>query len=544
MRRSRLMLAFIAFGVAAAGDFVQRAEAATPVVWCGTEDAADRPDTIASHLIHVVYAVPADGQNRFSTSASGIATDLSAVTSWWLGEDAARQPRWDLSPFPACAPGLGNLDISSVRLARPSTYYQGDGDWRGIARRIANDLHAAVPGDTAAKKYLVYYDGPVDAPVCGVAPLASTRGGTQHAALVLTNRVGGCETLGDGSWLAITAAHELIHTLGAVLFGAPHLCVDGGHVCDDARDVMYAGAGNTVHFLADRILDVGHDDYYAHSGSWWDVQDSLWLIQNGVEQSRLDVRVEGAAGNVTSDPAGIDCQAECGFLFNDDAVVTLQASPLAGTRFRRWEGACAGSSSACRVTLDASKTVVASFAPPNTPPTAAFSAEGAYRPMSSITFTSSSSDDGSIANAFWSFGDATIATGLSVTHAFARSGAYTIRLTVVDDEGAQSSIERTVTIVDNRPSAKALSRSARRGALLRLPYRASDDVELRRANVQIFSGSRLLASTTRSIGSASYSGYVTWRAPKRRRAALRWCVRAWDSAGQPSLVSCARLRIR
>jgi PKD domain/Divergent InlB B-repeat domain len=393
-----------------------------------------------------------------------------------------------------------------------------------------------------AKKYLVYYDGAVNAGACGVAPAVPTRGGTQRAAIVFLNMIGGCGTLGDANWLAITAAHELIHTLGAVLSGAPHLCAVG-HVCDDARDVMYAGDEDTVYLLADRILDVGRDDYYSHSGSWWDVQDSLWLVQNGVEQSRLDVRVEGAAGKVTSDPAGIDCAGECAFLFNDDAVVTLQASPLAGTRFRHWEGACTGSSSACRVTLDASKTVVARFAPPNTPPTASFSVVGPHRPLSPITFTSTSSDDGSIANAFWSFGDATIATGLSVTHAFARSGAYTVRLTVVDDEGAQSSIERTVTIVDSRPSATASSRSAHRGALLRLPFRASDDVQLRRANVQIFAGSRRLASTTRTIGTASYSGYVTWRAPKRR-AALRWCVRAWDSAGQSSQVSCARLRIR
>jgi hypothetical protein len=519
------------------------AAAANPIAWCGTAAAADRADMIASHLVHVVYAVPADGQDRFSTVASGIATDLSEVSSWWLTQDPTRQPRWDFFPFPSCAPGFGDLDISSVRLAQPGVYYQGDGDWGGIARRIENDLASVLPGDTSAKKYLVYYDGAVDTGACGVAPIAPTRGGAQSAAITLMNRQGGCGTLGAANYLAIAAAHELIHSLGAVLTAAPHRCADSGHVCDDPTDIMYAGAGSVSTLLTSRILDVGRDDYYGHSGSWWDVQDSLWLLQIGAEQSQITVRMEGGGGRVTSDPAGIDCAAECSFLFNHDATVTLRALAPAGMRFRRWEGACTGSSSACNVTLDASKTVVARFAPPNQLPTASFSVTGSKHPLREIGFTSQSSDDSSIADTVWYLGDGTIATGPNVTHAYARAGAYTVRLTVVDDEAAQTSVEQIITILDDPPAATAAARSARRRALVRLSYRATDDVDLRQAQIQILSRSRVITSMTRQIYGASYSGSFAWRAPKHR-ATLRWCIRVSDSAGQASPRSCAPLRVR
>jgi hypothetical protein len=37
-------------------------------------------------------------------------------------------------------------------------------------------------------------------------------------------------------------------------------------------------AGDT---LSTRILDIGRDDYYGHGGTWWDVQDSLFLSRVG-----------------------------------------------------------------------------------------------------------------------------------------------------------------------------------------------------------------------------------------------------------------------
>ena len=68
--------------------------------------------------------------------------------------------------------------------------------------------------------------------------------------------------------------HELVHTFDAVSGAAPHHCSEG-HVCDVANDLLNASlSGNE---LETHVLDGGRDDYYGHSGTWTDVQDSLFL---------------------------------------------------------------------------------------------------------------------------------------------------------------------------------------------------------------------------------------------------------------------------
>src|SRR6266508_1130461 len=76
----------------------------------------------------------------------------------------------------------------------------------------------------------------------------------------------------------MVAAHELLHLLGAVPEGAPHGCPDAhAHDCDRESDVMRSGGFSDS--LSDYLLDAGRDDYYGHSGAWWDVQDSPFLAR-------------------------------------------------------------------------------------------------------------------------------------------------------------------------------------------------------------------------------------------------------------------------
>ncbi|TAJ18472.1 MAG: YncE family protein, partial [Dehalococcoidia bacterium] len=65
-------------------------------------------------------------------------------------------------------------------------------------------------------------------------------------------------------------------------------------------------------------------------------------------------------GTVTSTPAGIDCGSSCTATFDSGAVVTLTATPDATSTFTGWSGACTGTGS-CVVTMDAAKSVTATF---------------------------------------------------------------------------------------------------------------------------------------------------------------------------------------
>ena len=83
-----------------------------------------------------------------------------------------------------------------------------------------------------------------------------------------------------------------------------------------------------------------------------------------IQQFNLTVSKLGTGtGTVTSNPAGINCGATCGPTpFNAGTVVTLTASPISGV-FAGWSGGGCSGTGTCVVTMDALKTVTATFAP-------------------------------------------------------------------------------------------------------------------------------------------------------------------------------------
>jgi photosystem II stability/assembly factor-like uncharacterized protein len=68
-----------------------------------------------------------------------------------------------------------------------------------------------------------------------------------------------------------------------------------------------------------------------------------------------------AGGTVTSDVGGINCGAACNANFDNGAPVMLTAVPITGYQFSGWGGTCSGYGNTCKITMDATKAVIANF---------------------------------------------------------------------------------------------------------------------------------------------------------------------------------------
>jgi hypothetical protein len=85
-----------------------------------------------------------------------------------------------------------------------------------------------------------------------------------------------------------------------------------------------------------------------------------WTLLPGGKS--LDVKVSGPGfGSVTSTPAGIThCAIFCEAWFAGGSQITLAETPVLGSRFVGWSGACKGTAK-CHVTLNQAKSVTATF---------------------------------------------------------------------------------------------------------------------------------------------------------------------------------------
>jgi hypothetical protein len=348
-------LIVLAAAAAALGAAPTSSAAVAPVRWCGTDVAqTDRArDRMGGAQVHVIYAVPADGQDRFAELASPIATDVAAIDAWWRREDPTRAPRFDLFDFPGCDSRMGLLDLSSVRLPGPTSAYAAlQGRFEGVTRDLFGLRFAEFD-----KRYVVFYDGLVpDDGVCGTGAGRESRG-PAYAVVYLRSS---CElTVGDGRGAAWVAVHELLHAFGAVSDFAPHAC-RSGHVCDGAEDLMAALYNGG--FLEEARLDLGRDDYYGHGGSLTDVRSSAWLLDTSA-QLALTLRVTGR-GVIGSEPDGQGCNALCVTEWDGGTAVQLAAAPGAGFGFAGWTGPCAAQREpSCLIDVGASVEVGAVFRP-------------------------------------------------------------------------------------------------------------------------------------------------------------------------------------
>jgi hypothetical protein len=375
---SRLRVALVAAAAAAALSASGTQAAPAPVTWCGgAASSTDRPDVAGGDQIHVIYATPSDSPDRFLQLASAIATDLGAIEAWWRRQDPTRAPRFDLAGF-SCK-GIGSLDITDVKLAHDSAYYNVATSPQLALLRTG--LVAAGFAD-AAKKYLVYYDQAQasTSTECGASYVSGRNGGTEGYAgifiapnLESSGTVRGCGSIEAsavrGGYLAVVAAHELVNDLGALdtaTPGPPHRCPgDPLHPCDSNLDILAPTPG--VSKIGAATLDVGHDDYYAHSGTWWDVQDSPWLRHLDAPEYALNVTVGAGGASVTDlNQPSLSCAAgaPCRWTWATGSQVNLTATAAAGYVFRRWTGCPGIDGPNCTLSMTKGLKVGAVFARP------------------------------------------------------------------------------------------------------------------------------------------------------------------------------------
>jgi hypothetical protein len=334
-----------------AGAALWLAPGALAAGWCGTgEPATDSPDLTTGRQVHPVVVVPSDGVDNFQAVANRLADDVVSMSAWWTGQDPTRVPRFDQAGFP----GGTCLDISFLRLPDSSASLRGA---RNAFTRVVGALQSA-GFRNAFKKYYVYYDGPpVETNVCGTGG-GDFSTGPGWSVVWLS----GCSDVPSDQ----VGAHELVHALGALPDGAPHACPgDPAHPCD-APLVDILSPQTDGRPLQQQVLDVNHDDYYAHAGTWDDLQDSGWLSHLDAAQVPLSIAMTGGIGRVSSGLPGLDCTVACTTQWDQGSMVTLDATPGPRLRFVRWAGACTGIGT-CSVTLTQAQSVTAVFGPATIP---------------------------------------------------------------------------------------------------------------------------------------------------------------------------------
>ncbi|WP_276606842.1 PKD domain-containing protein [Nakamurella flava] len=101
-----------------------------------------------------------------------------------------------------------------------------------------------------------------------------------------------------------------------------------------------------------------------------------------------------------------------------------------------------------------SQQVTVTAPPPNAPPVAAFDVTSAGL-TATVDGTGSSDSDGSVKSYEWSFGDGGSDSGATAVHTYGSAGSYQVTLKVTDDDGASSSVSKSVTVTAPPPVNKA-----------------------------------------------------------------------------------------
>jgi hypothetical protein len=176
------------------------------------------------------------------------------------------------------------------------------------------------------------------------------------------NAVNDTALCGSAQWRMPTVA-EL---QGIVKAGATNPAIDTTYFPNTPSSYFWSGSPSIMSYA----WNVNFGDGVAASGG---VRDSgsvaVRLVRGGQSfaTSALDVTVTGGGagsvttGNINCTRSGGSTSGTCSEGRGTNSVVTLTATPVTGSTFAGWGGACSGSASTCSITMDAAKAVSASF---------------------------------------------------------------------------------------------------------------------------------------------------------------------------------------
>lgn len=511
--------------------------------WCGdgggrsTDDVEHARTTLPRYK--VVYAHTA-GNDRFTAPNVSFpggpsirrADVLQRAAGWIAGKLGTRGVRFDYGT--SCGPQY--VDVLKVQLPGSAAYYNASGALR--PERVREDLRAARPSwglDRGVWDFLVFADLGGSAP--GGAPYAEAYlddDPTPDPALNENARDGSFAFLWPGAfngtfgigYTAYVSTHELTHTLGAVVPGAPHrtsgrhctdmysvMCYDDGTL--DGQSLSFDCAAGTLtpgepipesQAEFDAIpMDCGNDDYFnlaAGALGHWNVNrhpavcDAARCLMSTIEPVAGLSADPGAA--TAGSPVRFDASSSTdrdGTLVRfdwdvdgDGAIDQSTPGPVLEVVPRR-----SGTVGGGRVTvvdedeLSDSRPLPA-FAVAGRAPVMALSLPAAQPSGSTVVLDASGSfdpdDGGRIASFRFTLPDGTTTTQASPRLSLTpqRPGSSVVRVAGTDDEGRTAEAEATLTVLNRLPTVTARTDRARpaTGATVLLSARADDpDGEVR-----------------------------------------------------------------
>jgi len=161
-------------------------------------------------------------------------------------------------------------------------------------------------------------------------------------------------------------------------WSAPTKNADGTPLTDLAGYIVYYGTqshnygykikvGNVTTYTDTNLVN-GVTYYFAVTAYDKLGNESKLSNEVSIVKYTLTVNKGGTGtGTVTSSPAGINCGSDCSEAYKAGNVVTLTATPNAGSTFTGWDGGSCSGAGTCSFTINTTKTVTANFAAVSTP---------------------------------------------------------------------------------------------------------------------------------------------------------------------------------